>query len=230
MKQSLCARHYGTEQCGTHNSGCGVAHLRDATISRERRGPDEVWNDSFQEHIRDIYSTSIIAHNRLASAGLKVHIDGCHPFIGSSSSGPVAFCHNGGVRTFFDQAKAQGLSDSQIFLEQILATVSELNTQTLSEAITAFSATWEYTSMTALLLTTHGIFGWRLYQTRGLPQEKIEASENYYTLWMNRTEGDSEQSVTVASEPLDTTRTWMKIPNRTFFHLHEGQCIATLNL
>ena len=211
-QQSLSACQYATpDLCGPHQSGCGLAWCTSENdLALERRSEDDRWNFSFQQVIRELRTHAFIAHNRKASPGLKVSAECSHPYLGSIGESSVGFCHNGGIESYFPQAKAQGISDSQIFFTTMRERISTLTFATYVETIRTLARELDYSSLTHLLLTPDALFASRCYATA--KEEDIEVKNaRYYTLYLSEQDGFS----TIASEPVDTSSSWRLLDNRS---------------
>ena len=200
---------------GPHNDGSGIAWLEGDNLRLEKRGATDVWNESFQDLVRSIQTTALIAHNRSASPGLDVNVTVSHPYIMKFQSEEIAFCHNGGIRTFMTEAQDRKITDSLIFLERLIQKVGSLTLPDLKMFLTEASATWEYSSMNALLLTKDNIFAWRCYHDA---KESTWDRERYCSLYVRET----AERICIASEPIDRKRNWETIPNRTIIQIPLG--------
>lgn len=200
---------------GPHDDGSGVAWLEDNRIHLEKRSAVDAWDESFQDLVRDLETTSLIAHNRKASPGLDVNVTVSHPYMMTFQGEEIAFCHNGGIRTFMNEAQDRKITDSLIFLERIIQKVGALTLEDLKMFLTEASATWDYSSINALLLTKENIFAWRCYQDI---TESSWDRERYCSLYLR----ESTERICIASEPIDRKRDWISIPNRTLIQVPLG--------
>lgn len=208
-KQSLAANYpFSPSGTGPHNDGCGIAWFERGTINLEKRGREECWDETFIEDVRSLQTTAWIAHNRAASQGLVVDTANAHPYLSTIQGEPVAFCHNGGVRSLMEAAKARQVSDSCILLEHLSKELRVLAFDELREFLHARSASWEFTSINGLLLSQYGVFAWRCFEEK--PQT-LSVFNDYYTLSIR----DGADDICIASEPLNPGASWRHIPNRT---------------
>jgi predicted glutamine amidotransferase len=207
--QSKCSKQPDDPRiCGPHASGCGIAWREDHRLLRERRSAEDRWDETFKARIRSLTTTGIIAHNRLASPGLRVDVTCSHPFIGEKDGLPIALCHNGGIYSFFEQAEREGVSDSAILLEKIIEEAADLSHETLARLFRAFSEELKYTCLNTLLLTPSALHLFRCFDSEAAQADRFD---EYYTLYVKQ----QPDSLTVASEPVDAASDWTVLPNRT---------------
>lgn len=210
--QSQCGRQPDApDTCGPHASGCGMAWPANTGLEIEKRGPDDRWDDSFVALVKTLRTPAILAHNRLASPGLKVDVRTSHPFAENFRGTPAAFCHNGGVFNLMDEAKTKETTDSQLFFSALLAKLSSLDHAELASALKQFADTWRYTSLSGMLLTPTTLHVWRCYDQKNRRRADFE---KYYTLWVKRTDG-----ICIASEPVDQLSGWELMPNRALLSI-----------
>jgi predicted glutamine amidotransferase len=200
---------------GPHDDGSGVAWLKDGTLQIEKRGGFDAWDSSFQDLVESIRTTALIAHNRKASVGLDVNVNVSHPYTIRFRGEEIAFCHNGGIKTFMTEAQDRKITDSLVFLERLIQKVGTLTLEDLKAFLVESSATWEYSSLNALLLTKDSIFAWRCYDD---PQDSTWDRGRYCSLYLR----ESPERVCIASEPVDRKRNWVSIPNRTLIQVRLG--------
>jgi len=205
---------------GAHNDGSGVAWLKDGRIQIAKRGAVDCWDESLQDLVSSMTTTALIAHNRRASPGLDVNVNVSHPYIIEHRGETVAFCHNGGISDFMEEAKDRKISDSLVFLEHLTKKLGSLTIHELKAILAESADTLQFSSISALLLTKESVFAWRCYQ-------KIENSDwnrdRYYSLYVK----ESGSRVCVASEPVADDNTWTSIPNRTLVHIPLGSTAIT---
>jgi len=196
---------------GEHRDGSGFGWVTgEGKIQTEKRGPSNVWDESFAEVVKATSSKLFIAHNRLASDGLDKGVQGVHPFLGMIGGTPVALCHNGSVSDFMAEAQDKGLSDTEIFLNEICSEVKELSLEALRSYLSSAAERLNYTSLTSFLLTPNSLFGWRIFK-----EGQAEWYEKYYTLYSKREPGQ----IVIASEPLDQSNVWELLKNRSVFEV-----------
>ena len=197
---------------GAHNDGSGVAWLEDGRIRIAKRGALDCWDESLQGLVRSMTTTALIAHNRRASPGLDLNVNVSHPYTIEYSGETIAFCHNGGISDFMEEAKDRRTSDSLVFLEQLTKKLGSLTPDALKAILTESADTLQFSSISALLLTKESVFAWRCYQ-------EVENSDwdrdRYYSLYVKET----GSRVCVASEPVTDDNNWTPIPNRTLVHI-----------
>jgi predicted glutamine amidotransferase len=209
QQQSRCGRQPDApDTCGPHASGCGLAWREHGQLRIEKRGPEDRWDASFGQLVRSVKSVALIAHNRLASPGLKIDASLSHPIEGVFKDTPIAFCHNGGIRNLMESAKARATTDSRIFMEELLRVVPDLRPATIADQLGRFAEEWSYTSLSGMMLTPEALFFWRSYDQKDPRKDDFE---KYYTLYQL---ADPEQ-LCVASEPLTSNPEWELLPNRT---------------
>ena len=200
---------------GAHDDGSGIAWLEGNNVRLEKRGAIDVWDESFQDLVRTMQTTALIAHNRSATPGLDVNVAVSHPYIMKFQGEEIAFCHNGGIKNFMTEAQDRKITDSLIFLERLIHKVGALTIADLKMFLTEASATWDYSSINALLLTKDNIFAWRCYHD---VKESTWDRERYCSLYLR----ESPERICVASEPIDQEQNWLSIPNRTLIQIPLG--------
>jgi len=200
---------------GPHDDGSGVAWLQDGRVRLEKRGGLDAWDPSFQELVESMRTTALIAHNRKASVGLDVNVNVSHPYTMKFRGEEVAFCHNGGIKTFMTEAQDRKITDSLVFLERLISKVGTLSLEDLKTFLVEASATWEYSSINALLLTKDSLFAWRCYDD---VKDSEWDRERYCSLYLR----ESSERICIASEPVDRKRDWISIPNRTLIQVKLG--------
>lgn len=196
---------------GEHHDGSGFAFVNESGLECIKRKPEEAWDETYQNQIRQIQSKAFIAHNRLASKGLSVNESSVHPFLRMVDGKPFAFCHNGAVQTYFEEASSRGVPDTLVLFEQLVCEGKSNNLSDIQQRLVTIAAQVQFKSMTAFLLTPKWLMIWRLYNDRSLSGKDLY--EEYYTLYLKQT----ETSFLVASEPLDEDANWIKIPNKTVY-------------
>ncbi len=204
---------------GPHTDGCGVAWIDGSRIRLEKQGKARCWDSSFLSHAQSLTTPALIAHNRAASPGLVTQKSAAHPYLGTVGGDKVAFCHNGGVRTLFDRAKCERVTDSYLFLEHVSREIHLLDLSSLRSLLARCSRDWSYSSLNGLLLSSQGVYAWRCFEESG----SSEINSKYYTLHVHRRDRD----VCLASEPVDRKRGWELLPNRTIVELRlEGGAVV----
>ncbi len=202
---------------GPHHDGTGMAWESEGTIYTEKRTAGQVWDESYRSKIKSTFSRAFIAHNRLASPGLTVNPESVHPFLRVVNGQTYAFCHNGAINSFFEDANTRGTSDSLLFFEYLVREGQENSTADILQRLAGLEASTQYKSMTALLLAPGFLLCWRLYNERSLSQKALY--EDYYTLYIKQ----NNQRTLVASEPLDSEDGWAKLPNKTVLTIRYSQ-------
>jgi len=201
---------------GPHNDGSGVAWLgNDGTIQIAKRGRDDCWDDSFQGLVRSTNTTALIAHNRKASPGLDVNMHVSHPYIIQHKGEWIAFCHNGGISDFMEEAKDRKISDSLVFLERLTQQIGALTMHELKTVLAESADTLNCSSISAMLLTKDSVFAWRCYKED--PESTWDKSR-YYSLYVR----EDVDRICVASEPVTKDINWSPIANRTLIHIPLG--------
>jgi glutamine amidotransferase len=203
---------------GPHNDGCGVAWLADNRIHLERRGADTVWDSSFQELIKSISTTALIAHNRKASRGLEINMKMSHPYLIEYESETIAFCHNGEISDFMEEAQDRKIADSLVFLERLTQKIGSLTLDELKRVLTESADTLNFSSINALLLTKDSVFAWRCYQETKSAVER----DRYFSLYLRERPGQ----ICIASEPVDDDPHWISLPNRTLLQVHRSDDVV----
>jgi predicted glutamine amidotransferase len=203
-----------------HADGCGLAYVKDGRVELERRGRDNAWDEGFTKIASTVKCQLAIAHNRKASPGLKANFGAgyAHPFARDFKGVRLAFCHNGGVGALTDKANNENRVDSDIFFEDILDGIQELDFENVWASVSRLARTYRehpksYTSLTGFLLSPTHLFGWRLY---GNPAPKWYPG--YYTLSWKR----GKERVVIASEPTDGGGGWELLPNGQFLAIGIG--------
>ncbi|MNE36782.1 Gamma-glutamyl-hercynylcysteine sulfoxide hydrolase [compost metagenome] len=195
------------ETRGPHNDGCGIAYVNNKSIEIHKRDREHIWDNSYRLIIENVKSNLFIAHNRKATKDLEVNKDRSHPFYYQH----FAFCHNGSVYSYMDEAQDKGLTDTEIFLHQLIDKSKNASPETIFTALSEIANTTNYSSLTAFLMGNDELFAWRIFNDKN--HEKALRFEDYYTLWLKKT----KDSVVIASEPLDHSD-WEKLPNFSFLH------------
>lgn len=206
---------------GPHADGCGVAWLDGNTVKVEKQGRDHCWDSVFSQRAKALASSALIAHNRAASPGLVIEKSAAHPYLGSIGGAAVAFCHNGGVRSLFDSARSQRVTDSFLFLKHVAKEVHVLDLSSLRTLLANCSRDWSYSSLNGLLLSRQGVYAWRCFEESG----SSEINDKYYTLHVHRRKTD----ICLASEPVDQKRGWESLPNRTIVELRSERGAVIMN-
>ena len=213
MHQASCARIAGGIDCfGEHNDGCGVAWQKNADQGRELgltvRGREGCWDASFRDLVRGLSTTGLIAHNRRATGSLAIGESLAHPFRGMIGDEEIAFCHNGTIYSLLDEARSQGITDSQLFLGELTTSLTTLNSHNLSEFLKSCSASWDFSSINGVILSSDTLYAWRCFNEL---RDGIEARAWYYSLLTKTT----KNSVQIASEAIDSEPGWEALANRT---------------
>lgn len=193
---------------GEHNDGCGIAFVKNGQLEIHKRDKEHSWDSSYRLIIENVQSNLFIAHNRKASKDLEIDEKRSHPFLYHS----FAFCHNGSVHSLMDDAIDTGVTDTELFLKELIDKAENTSSQGIFNSLNVLANKYEFSSLTGMLMNTHELFAWRIYNDRN--KERAKRFEEYYTLWMKKNEG----SVVIASEPLDNEH-WEKLPNYIFLHL-----------
>jgi predicted glutamine amidotransferase len=197
---------------GRHRDGSGMAFAKNGGVEVHKRSKENAWDASYRETARNAASNIFIAHNRLASKGLEVTQQGAHPFMVTAAGKSFALCHNGGVRSYMEEAKRIGTSDSFIFLRALIDPAGKNDVDSIFQRLEVIARTTEYTSLCSFMITPEELYVWRIYSRQN--EEKIEVYEKYYTLYMSM----RGNSALFSSEPLDDLP-WMLLENNTFLHL-----------
>jgi len=200
-----------------HADGCGLAYINDGTIQCERRGKENVWDDSFINLVRTVKSKLAIAHSRKASTqlGENLGVERAHPFLRDFKAIKLGFCHNGFVGAVSDQAKKENRVDSELFFEQIINGIEEPAFEPVRSRVSYLAREYgrDFSCLNAFLMSPTHIFGWRLFRADGSKELPVrDWYDDYYTLWWKRT-GDT---VLIASEPTDRSPDWERFKNGQF--------------
>jgi predicted glutamine amidotransferase len=203
---------------GRHNDGCGMAYID--TIGRLqsiRKGKTDFWDQLYHHFAATALSQLYIAHNRFASDGLNTLENGAHPFLFTRFGKSFAFCHNGGVGTYMEEAIQRNTSDSEIFMEQLLNGMKVLTKEEAVSSLERIMSSTEYSSLCGFLLCESEVYIWRVFN-ENIPEE-FDRLSSYYTLYMSI----RSDHVLIASEPLDDEK-WMLLPNKQFLAVkpHNG--------
>lgn len=192
---------------GRHNDGCGMAYIdKNGRLKYTRHGKADFWSDAYRDFAIAAESKLFIVHNRFASAGLDLASSGAHPFTCEKFGMKLAFCHNGVVHSYMEEAKARKTSDSEILLEKLLEKLPELNTAALANSISEIANASDYNSLTGFLLASNELYIWRIFNEKHT--DDFDKLSRYFTLYfcIRRNE------VLIASEPLDEG-SWQLLPN-----------------
>lgn len=209
MRQASCARlAEGIDCFGEHSDGCGIAWQQDTGLELVVRGKEACWDASFTDLVQSVSTTGLLAHNRRATGSLAISESLAHPFKGSIGKEEIAFCHNGTIYSFLDDARSRGITDSQVFLEELTTNLSALTTHNISEFLKSYSASWDFSSINGMILSRDTLYAWRCYNSAGTG---IETREWYYSLTTMAT----ENTVQLASEAIDSEVGWEPLENRT---------------
>jgi predicted glutamine amidotransferase len=212
---------------GLHNDGCGMAYIdQKGEIKNIRKGKSDFWNKDYHDFAAQANSRLYIAHNRFASKGLNTIENGSHPFLMSRFNKDYAFCHNGVVDSFMEEAKQRNTSDSEIFMEHIINGMNSEGEKEVILSIEKIAQNNEYASLCGFLLSNNEVYIWRLFDEN--KKEDYDKLSRYYTLYLSI----RSNYVLVASEPLDDEN-WMLIPNKQFLTikpLNDGIDIRSFKL
>ncbi len=173
-----------------------------------------MWDTSFEALVSSMSTTALIAHNRKASPGLDISMKVSHPYMIEYNSERIAFCHNGGISDFMEEAKERQIADSLVFLERLTQTIGLLTLNELKRVLTESANMWNFSSINALLLTKDSVFAWRCYQDTKRAAER----GRYYSLYLRERPGQ----ICIASEPVDDDPSWISLPNRTLVQVHRS--------
>ena len=171
------------EMRGKHHDGCGIAFAKNGNIEVHKRSKQDAWNDSYRNLISSQRSGLFIAHNRLASQGLEMSENGAHPFSLDAGGKTFALCHNGGIRTYIDEAIREQTSDSFLFLKKLIDISGNNDASLIFDRLREIRNQTSYSSLCAFLLSDNELFAWRIYWTHDL--SKISLYEKYYTLYLS---------------------------------------------
>lgn len=197
---------------GMHHDGSGMAFVHNGSVEIHKRSKENTWDASYQDLARTATSNFFIAHNRLASKGLEVSEKGAHPFSVTAAGKTFALCHNGGVRSYMDEAREQHTSDSYIFLQRLIDPAGKNSSDDIFRRLSVITGETTYTSLCSFMISDDALFVWRIYSEQN--PEKNEGYEKYYTLYMSM----RNDAAVFSSEPLDDLP-WMLLQNKTFLRL-----------
>jgi len=220
MHQASCARIAGGIDCfGEHSDGCGIAWQNSADQGRELsltvRGREGCWDASFKDLVRGLSTTGLVAHNRRATGSLAIGESLAHPFRGRIGDEELAFCHNGTIHSLLDDARSNGITDSQLFLKELTTSLTTLTSNNLSEFLKSYSASWDFSSINGVILTSDTLYAWRCYNEMG---DSREARAWYYSL-MTKT---ANNCIQIASEATDSEEGWESLENRTLLTIRRS--------
>ena len=196
-----------------HHDGCGMAFSNNGSLEIHKRSKENTWDESYRQIAKTASSNIFIAHNRLASKGLEMNEEGAHPFSVTALGKTFSLCHNGGIRTYMDEAIDKHTSDTFIFLQKLIDISGKNEASDILQRLRAISDETDYSSLCSFLITDSELFVWRIYNEK--EQGKKDEYEKYYTLYMSM----RNNSVLFSSEALDDSP-WMLMENKTFLHLH----------
>ena len=213
--QSGRQKIFGNKTMGPHQHGAGIAWSEKGAVNISKVSADNMWRAEFCGKIREIRSNITIAHVREASTGLRIDETCAHPFAARFEGQDLAFCHNGSVNSYFDEAKQRGITDTQIYLENLLRNLKTLDLSSLTETLRKISSDWRYSSASALLMSANRLFAWRMLNPLA---PAVNHAEEIYTLYYKKT----QNCFTIASENLDNSEGWVKVKNKQIFSLEIG--------
>lgn len=210
MRQSEHART--TRGFGGHSDGCGIAWLDSDGIRLEKRGHEDRWDGSFRGLAEEIKISAYIAHNRASSEGLLRTARQSHPYLARHHGEDVSFCHNGEVGALMPEAVKRGITDSELFMEHLLAQIDQLSAPRIAHYLSRATRAWPDASMNAMVLTKDGVIAWRCYT----PSPEVTFDQDrYFSLYVS----EGRERTVVASEPLDESPLWQPVSNRTVLAL-----------
>jgi predicted glutamine amidotransferase len=201
---------------GSHDDGCGMAFSKNGSMEVHRRDRNNAWDESYRQLAETVSTNVFIAHNRLASKGLEVNENGAHPFSITVKGKTFALCHNGGIKNYMEEAKQMNTSDSFIFLQKLISTTNENDSESIFKRLSSIAKETSYSSLCAYLITGNELYVWRIYSEQD-PGKK-ESYEKYYTLYMVM----RSNAVLFSSEPLDE-EPWMLLENNSFIHIQRKE-------
>ena len=198
---------------GRHNDGCGMAYIdKSGALRKTRHGKDDFWSDDYRKFAMQANSRLYIVHNRFASEGLDISEGGAHPFTIEKFGKELAFCHNGAVDSYMQEARERNTSDSEILLEELVKEIPDISTSSISNSIKIIANTKEYSSLCGFLLSENELYIWRIFnENRKSDYDKLN---RYFTLYFLMRKNE----VLIASEPLDDDN-WQLIPNNYLLSL-----------
>ena len=209
---------------GRHNDGCGMAYIDESgTLKTTRHGKDEFWNDDYRNFALEAKSRLYIVHNRFASEGLDISTEGAHPFTIEKFGKPLAFCHNGAVDSYMKEARERNTSDSEILLEELVKSIPDISTSSISNSIINISNTIEYSSLCGFLLSEDELYIWRIFNEKR--KSDFDKLNRYFTLFFLMRKNE----VLIASEPLDNDN-WQLIPNNYFLSLKPANTLIEMKI
>jgi len=206
---------------GAHHDGCGMAFSKNGSVEIHKRSKENAWDESYQQLARSVTSTIFIAHNRLASKGLEMDENGAHPFSVTAAGKTFAICHNGGIKTYMEEAIQKHTSDSFIFLQRLVDPAGKNDADEIFHRLKTIANETEFSSLCAYLVSENELFVWRIYSDAD--ERKRNEYEKYYTLYMSM----RNNSILFSSEPLDDLP-WMVLENNSFLHItRSGKKLVT---
>ena len=201
------------ETRGTHLDGCGLAFSKSGGVEVHKRSRADAWDESYQQVARMARSRIFLAHNRLASHGLETSAGATHPFSITAKGKSFALCHNGGIKTYMEEAKQKQTSDSFIFLQRLIDPSGNNDVASIFSRLSDIARNTGYSSLCSFMISGTDLFVWRIYNVND--QAKKADYEKYYTLYMSL----KNSAAVFSSEPLDDS-SWLLLENKTFLHLN----------
>ncbi len=129
-----------------------------------------------------------IVHSRKASKGYVVNLEHVHPFYATVKGRNYSFCHNG---TIYDFASAEGMTDTQRYLELLVSNLERYETKRALEITAGFVAkNYRYTSINALLTDYENVWAIR---------QNAEKDDTEHALFLYEMDGVR----IVSSEPVE---------------------------
>ncbi len=157
-----------TELSSIHRDGWGMAYKKVDVIELVRDVSAAIDSDLYLRTAQDVQTTDAITHLRWATEELSVCIPNTHPFIKQGPSGPIAFCHNGGVArgdeltALIDEdllAELEGDTDSEQYFAAFITALRRCNGDIVAayQNLVKDLAPIRYTSVNALILTPNEV-------------------------------------------------------------------------
>jgi predicted glutamine amidotransferase len=153
-----------TQLSSLHRDGWGMAFKNLDEIKVERDVEAAINSSLYANTSTNLASSDAITHLRWATEDISVCIPNTHPFLKKGPNGPIAFCHNGGVKRgaqlkslIADDllSELEGDTDSEQYFAALITKLRKNN----GDFVMAYKelvkdlAPIHYTSVNALILT-----------------------------------------------------------------------------
>lgn len=186
-----------TNLSSIHQDGWGMAYQANKELKLVRDSNAANQSTAYKQAATDISSKNAIVHLRWATEELSVCIPNTHPFIKAGPTGPIAFCHNGGIargdalRALIDDdlwAELDGDTDSEQYFAALITQLRKTNGNLVAayQNLIAKVDSIKYTSLNALLMTDTDLF----IICQHKPENRaVELEQDYYDLFWKTENG-----------------------------------------